>query len=205
MNQKNKMIKRLFDIVFSLFGLVLIFPILLLIALIVKIDSSGPVFYRGFRVGKDGKLFKIFKFRTMEKDADRKGIDSTAADDSRITRIGRFLRKYNIDELPQLVNILKGEMSFVGPRPQVKWATELYTEKERVILTLKPGLTDYASLRFPNEGEIIKGSKDPDRDYLQKIHPEKTRLQIEYVKNQSFLVDLKIIFKTILIVIKKLL
>lgn len=199
------MIKRLFDIVFSLFGLVLIFPILLLIALIVKIDSSGPVFYRGFRVGKDGKLFKIFKFRTMEKDADRKGIDSTAADDSRITRIGRFLRKYNIDELPQLVNILKGEMSFVGPRPQVKWATELYTEKERVILTLKPGLTDYASLRFPNEGEIIKGSKDPDRDYLQKIHPEKTRLQIEYVKNQSFLVDLKIIFKTILIVIKKLL
>lgn len=198
------MIKRLFDIVFAVLGLLALSPIFLIIALMIKISSLGSVFYRGVRVGKDGKLFKIFKFRTMEKDAEKHGIDSTAANDPRLTKIGRFLREYKIDELPQLINILKGEMSFVGPRPQVKWATDLYSTEERIILTVRPGLTDYASLKFPNEEEILKGSQDPDKDYLQKIHPEKTRLQIEYVKNRSFWIDLKIIFKTIFTIIKKL-
>lgn len=198
------MTKRLFDIIFSFFGLIVLSPLFLIVALMIKINSSGPVFYKGERVGRNGKLFKIFKFRTMIKDAEKQGIDSTPLDDSRITKVGRFLRKYYIDEIPQLINILNGEMSFVGPRPQVKWATDLYADEEKIILTVKPGLTDFASLKFPNEGKILKGSKDPDKDYLQKIHPEKTRLQIEYLKNRSFWVDLKIIFKTIFIIISKL-
>lgn len=197
------MSKRLFDFVFSFLGLMILAPFFLAIALAIKITSSGPVFYRGERVGKKGKLFKIFKFRTMRANAETTGVSSTAQDDSRITAVGKFLRRYKIDELPQLINILKGEMSFVGPRPQVKWATDRYTEEEKIILSVRPGITDYASVKFSNEGEILKGSQNPDKDYLEKIHPEKTRLQIEYIRNQSFLVDLKIIVKTIFITVFK--
>lgn len=197
------MSKRLFDFVFSFLGLMILAPFFLAIAFAIKITSSGPVFYRGERVGKKGKLFKIFKFRTMRADAETTGVSSTAQDDSRITAVGKFLRRYKIDELPQLINILKGEMSFVGPRPQVKWATDRYTEEEKIILSVRPGITDYASVKFSNEGEILKGSQNPDKDYLEKIHPEKTRLQIEYIRNQSFLVDLKIIVKTIFITVFK--
>jgi lipopolysaccharide/colanic/teichoic acid biosynthesis glycosyltransferase len=194
--------KRLFDIVFSLLGLTVLSPALFPLAIMIKKEDRGPVFYRGVRIGRYGKPFCIFKFRTMVINAEKMGASSTSDDDQRITRIGRFLRKYKLDELPQLINVLKGEMSFVGPRPQVKWAVDLYTDEEREILNVRPGITDYASLRFPNEGEILKGSHNPDRDYMEKIHPEKMRLSLEYVRNRSFWIDIKIILQTIIAILK---
>jgi len=194
------MVKRLFDIIFSFFGLIIVFPILGVIAVLIKISSPGPVFYKGERVGRYGKLFKIYKFRTMISDAEKAGIWSTSVNDPRLTKIGKFLKKYQIDELPQLINVLKGEMSLVGPRPQVPWAVELYNEEEKTLLNLQPGMTDWASLWNFHEGEILKGSKDADKDYLEKIHPEKMRLALEYARHHSFWIDLKIIFKTIIAV-----
>ncbi len=196
------MLKRLFDFIFSLIGLTLLSPFLLIIALLIKFNDRGPALYKGVRAGHKGKPFKMLKFRTMVLNAEKIGASSTADDDPRITKIGKFLRKYKFDELPQLINILKGEMSFVGPRPQVKWAVDLYNQEEKQILSVRPGITDFASLKFPNEGEILKGSCDPDKDYMKKIHPEKTRLQLEYIKKHSFWLDLKIILKTLTIVIK---
>ena len=163
----------------------------------IKLDSEGPIFYRGRRVGLQGKPFHLFKFRTMVHNAEKIGGSSTAADDTRITRIGKYLRKHKLDELPQLINVLKGEMSLVGPRPQVKWAVDLYTQEEKALLKVRPGITDYASLRFSNEGEILKGSRDPDRDYMEQIHPEKMRLSLEYIKDMSLKTDLKIIVMTL--------
>lgn len=196
------MLKRLFDIASSFLGLILVSPVLIVLALLIKIEDGGPVFYRGVRVGRYGKPFKIFKFRTMIMDAEQMGGSSTADDDPRLTKIGKRLRACKLDELPQLINVLKGEMSLVGPRPQVQWAVNLYTPEEREVLALRPGITDYASLHFPNEGEILKGSTDPDRDYMEKIHREKMRLAIEYVKTHSFWTDMKIIFQTIAVVFK---
>lgn len=196
------MIKRLFDIIFSFIGLIILSPLLFISALIIKLDSKGPVFHRGVRIGRFEKPFKAYKFRTMVKDAEKLGPTSTAEDDPRITKIGRFLRKYKLDELPQLINVLKGEMSFVGPRPQVPWAVKLYTPEEKTLLNVRPGITDYASIKFPNEEEILRGSKDPDKDYMEKINPEKIRLGLKYVKNHSLWIDLKIILKTIKTVFK---
>jgi lipopolysaccharide/colanic/teichoic acid biosynthesis glycosyltransferase len=196
------MIKRLFDVLMSFIGLVGFFPIMLVLALLIKIDSEGPVLYRGIRVGKNGRPFKMLKFRTMTIDAEKTWASSTSEDDPRITRVGAFLRKYKLDELPQLINVLKGDMSLVGPRPQVQWAVDLYTPEEREILIVRPGITDYASLRFVNEGEILKGSVDPDKDYMGKIHPEKMHLSLEYVKNRSFGGDIKIILQTITTIFK---
>jgi lipopolysaccharide/colanic/teichoic acid biosynthesis glycosyltransferase len=190
-------LKRVFDVVCAAAGLVFLSPPLVWIAWRIKREDGGPVFYRGVRVGLHGKPFRIYKFRTMAVDAEKMGASSTSDDDPRITRIGRFLRKYKLDELPQLINVLKGDMSFVGPRPQVKWAVDLYTDEEKALLNVRPGITDYASLRFPNEGEILKGSKDPDKDYMEKIHPEKMRLSLEYVRNRSFWLDLKLILQTV--------
>ncbi|MEW6409354.1 MAG: sugar transferase [Nitrospirota bacterium] len=167
------------------------------ISILIKKEDKGPVFYRGVRVGRYGKSFMIFKFRTMVINAEKIGGSSTADDDPRITRIGKFLRRYKLDELPQLINVLKGEMSLVGPRPQVPWAVELYSEEEKLLLSIRPGITDYASIKFKNESEILKGSTEPDKDYLEKIAPEKLRLGLEYVKKKSLWVDLKIIFATI--------
>jgi len=193
------MLKRLFDIVFSLFGLILVSPLFLVIAVLIKRESPGKAFYRGERVGKNGKPFKIFKFRTMVPAAEKLGGPSTAGDDPRLLKIGLFLKKYQLDELPQLINVLKGEMSLVGPRPEVKMYVDMMTDEEkRVILSVKPGMTDLASLWNFHESEILKGSKNPEKTYQEKIRPEKIRLQIEYVKNRSFLLDLKIIIKTIL-------
>ncbi len=191
------MLKRLFDLIAAAAGLIVAFPLMLFISVWIKLDSKGPVFYRGVRVGLNGKPFRIYKFRTMVEDADKTGPSSTSDTDMRITRIGKYLRKYKMDELPQLLNVFKGDMSIVGPRPQVQWAVDLYTPEERAILTVRPGITDYASLRFANEGEILKDSTDPDKDYLVKIHPEKTKLALEYVKNHTLLIDLKLILKTI--------
>ncbi len=193
------MIKRLFDIVFSLFGLLLVSPLFLVIAVLIKIESPGQAFYRGERVGKGGKIFRIFKFRTMVPDAEKLGGPSTAGDDPRLLKIGLFLKKYQLDELPQLINVLKGEMSLVGPRPEVKMYVDMMTDEERsIILSVKPGMTDLASLFNFHEGEVLRGSPDPEKTYQEKIRPEKIRLQIEYVKNRSFLLDLKIVIKTIL-------
>ena len=197
------MIKRLFDIAAATAGLASLSPVLLWSAWHIKSDDGGPVFYRGERVGLRGKPFRIFKFRTMVVDAEKLGASSTSDDDIRITRIGNFLRKYKLDELPQLINVLVGDMSLVGPRPQVKWAVDLYSEEEKVILNLRPGITDDASLLFSNEGEILKGSKNPDQEYLKKIHPIKTNLAMKYVQNHSLLVDIKIILKTIAMVAKR--
>ncbi len=177
-------------------------PVLLFIAWRIKKENSGPVFYRGIRIGRYGKPFRIFKFRTMVPDAERRGGLSTADDDPRITRTGGFLRKYKIDELPQLINILKGDMSFVGPRPEVKHYVDMFTEREKAILSVRPGITDWASLWNPDEGGVLAGSPDPERTYLEKIRPTKIDLQLRYVRERSFWIDLQIILKTILTVIK---
>jgi len=193
------MLKRLSDIVFSLFGLILVFLLFLVIAFLIKRESPGPAFYRGERVGKDGRPFRMFKFRTMVVNADKIGGPSTASDDPRLTKIGKFLKKYQLDELPQLINVIKGEMSLVGPRPEVKMYVDMMTDEERkTILSVRPGMTDLASLWDFHEGEILKGSSDPERTYQEKIRPTKIKLQLEYVKNRSFWQDIKIIFKTIL-------
>lgn len=193
--------KRALDLIISLIGVLLLSPFLIIIALLIKLNSKGPVFYRGVRAGLFGKPFHMFKFRTMVQDADRIGGASTPNDDRRITKVGRFLRKFKIDELPQLFNVLAGQMSLVGPRPQVLWAVERYTDEEKIALTVLPGITDYASLRFRNEGEILRGSADPDKDYFEKIHPEKMRLTLEYVRNQSFWFDCKILLETLAVLV----
>ena len=196
------MVKRLFDVSAVAIGIVLLSPLLFWLAWRIKSEDGGPVFYRGLRVGLHGKPFHIFKFRTMVVDAEKIGGSSTSDDDSRITKVGRFLRKYKLDELPQLINVLFGEMSLVGPRPEVKKFTDMYTDDEKVILSVRPGITDWASLWNPDEGALLKGSVDPDKDYMENIRPEKIRLQLKYVRERSFWTDLKIIFltlKTILI------
>ena len=193
--------KRSFDLILSLLGLIVLAPVFAAVAVAIKIESAGPVFYRGLRAGRYGKAFRIFKFRTMVVKAEALGSASTPEDDQRITRVGRFLRKLKLDELPQLLNVVRGEMSLVGPRPQVPWAVEQYTPEERTILKVRPGITDPASVRFRNEGEILRGSADPDKDYFEKIHPEKMRLSIEYVQKQSFLLDCKILVQTMAAVV----
>jgi lipopolysaccharide/colanic/teichoic acid biosynthesis glycosyltransferase len=195
--------KRAFDLIVSLIGLLAFSSIIAVIIVVIKIQDEGVAFYRGLRVGRYGKQFRIFKFRTMIVDAEKKGVSSTAEDDPRITKIGRLLRRYKLDEIPQLINVLKGEMSLVGPRPQVPWAVELYSEEERKLLTVRPGITDYASIRFRNEGNILKNSSNPDEDYLKKIAPEKIRLGLEYVNNNNIWIDLKIILATIGVLFRK--
>lgn len=197
----NKMImyplcKRVFDIFFALLGLILFGPLMIVITFLIKLDSPGPVFYRGTRVGLNGKKFRIFKFRTMVEDAEKMGGPSTALHDRRLTRIGIFLRKYKLDELPQLINIVIGEMSFVGPRPQVEEYTKMYNEAEKMILSVKPGLTDYASIKFINLDQILS-DEEVDEKYLREIEPEKNKLRIQYVKENSFLIDLKIFLMTL--------
>jgi len=196
------MLKRLFDILFSVLGLLLSSSLLLCIAFLIKREDSGPVFYRGLRVGRFGKPFRIFKFRTMIVNAEKLGGPSTADDDPRITKVGRSLRKYKLDELPQLINVLKGEMSFVGPRPEVQHYVDMFTEKERVILSIRPGITDWASLWNPAEGAVLAGSPDPEKTYMEKIRPEKIRLQLKYVRERSFWIDLRIIAQTLLTILK---
>jgi len=192
------MIKRLFDIIFSFFGLIVVYPFFLIIAVLIKLSSPGQVFYMGERAGKGGKNFKIFKFRSMVVNADKIGGPSTSGDDPRLLKIGKFLRRYQIDELPQLINILKGEMSFVGPRPEVPSEVALYDEETRnIILSVKPGLTDLATLENVHEEEVLKGAADPHEAYRRLIQPQKLKLAKEYVRTRSFWLDIKIILKTI--------
>jgi len=191
------MVKRLFDFLSALIGLIFLSLLFLVILIIIKKESPGPVFYRGVRSGINGKPFRIFKFRTMVTNAESIGGPSTALNDPRLTKIGIFLRKYKLDELPQLINVLKGEMSVVGPRPQVEEYTKLYSDEEKIILSVKPGLTDYASIKFINLDQIL-GDERVDEKYLKEIEPEKNKLRIKYAKEHNFWIDCKLIFMTLL-------
>jgi lipopolysaccharide/colanic/teichoic acid biosynthesis glycosyltransferase len=190
--------KRMFDFVCAFLGLVVLSPVFLVVALAVKRDSKGPVFFRQERVGKDGKIFKIYKFRTMVQNAPSLGQHfTTASGDSRITRLGGFLRRYNIDELAQLINVLAGQMSLVGPRPEVPEIVGIYTPEQRKVLSVRPGLTDFASLEFRKESEITTDSKNLYSDYIKLILPKKLDLQLRYIQEQSFATDIALIMKTI--------
>lgn len=191
-------LKRTFDLAVSFLGLIFFCPLMLYIGYKIKKEDRGSIFYRGVRIGMSGKPFRIFKFRTMVENAERIGSLSTSEDDARITKVGRFLRKYKLDEIPQFINVLKGEMSFVGPRPEVPAEVDTYSEQEKKILSVRPGITDWASLHFHDEGEILKGSMDPHKTYQEKIKPKKLQLAIQYVEDRSFLTDIKIILDTML-------
>lgn len=195
--------KRLIDIILSFTALILTSPILLLSVIIIYLDDFQSPFYIAKRVGKDNVIFNMIKLRSMRINADKTGVDSTGSNDKRITKIGKYIRKYKTDELPQLWNILIGEMSLVGPRPNVPRETYLYTNLEKSLLTIKPGLTDFASIVFSDEGEILKYESDPDIAYHQLIRPGKNKLSIYYVNNNSILVDICLIFLTILAIINK--
>ena len=188
--------KRLFDILVSTLGLILASPLMLYIAVLIKREDGGPVFYRGVRVGRHRESFRIFKFRTMVLDAEKLGGPSTADDDPRITKVGRLIRKYKVDEVPQLINVLKGEMSCVGPRPEVQYYVDMFTEEEKAILRVRPGITDWASLWNPDEGAILAGSSDPEKAYMENVRPTKIRLQLKYIEERSLWVDMKIILFT---------
>lgn len=194
--------KRIFDILFSLSVLLALGPLLILVSLLIKGRDGGTVFYRGARTGRYGRPFRIFKFRTMVPNAEAIGGASTADEDPRITRVGRALRRYKLDELPQFINVLAGNMSVVGPRPEVKYYTDLYTETEKVILTVRPGITDWASIWNSDEGAVLAGAADAEKAYQELIRPTKIRLQLKYVRERSFLTDLKIIFLTVLAILK---
>ena len=191
------MLKRLFDLIAAILGLIVTTPLLISIIIWIKKDSSGPIFYRGLRVGKNGNEFRIFKFRSMIVDADKSGVTSTSSEDRRITSSGHFIRKWKLDELAQLINVVKGDMSLVGPRPEVKAFTDLYSGDELNILSLRPGITDWASIWNSDEGGVLEGAFDPDAVYLKVIRPVKLELQLHYYHNQSFLNDIKILFHTV--------
>lgn len=190
-------VKRLLDLFLSVSGLIILSPLFLLISLWIKIDSKGPVFYRQVRVGKNMEPFKIFKFRTMIYDPYDKGLQLTTSDDKRITGSGRFLRKTKLDELPQLINVLTGKMSLVGPRPEVPKYVGYYPEEVRkIVLSVPPGITDRASLEFKNENEMLHLSKDPEKTYIDEILPVKLEYYVEYVENRTLFGDIKIIIDT---------
>lgn len=189
--------KRLFDIVSSGIGLLLLSPIFLCLAIWIKIDSKGPVFYKQTRVGKDNKDFKIFKFRSMRVGADKFGLITVGGRDPRVTKSGYYIRKYKLDELPQLINVLIGEMSLVGPRPEVRKYVNLYTTEQLNVLSVKPGITDIASIKYRNENELLKDASDPERLYIEMIMPDKLKYNLEYVHRHSLMFDIKLIFLTI--------
>ncbi len=191
------MLKRLFDLLFSFIGLLILLPFFVIIALLIIVDSRGGVFYRQVRVGKGSCDFYLFKFRSMRTDADKKGLLTVGGRDSRITRIGYFIRKYKIDELPQLLNVLAGDMSLVGPRPEVRKYVDLYNEEQKKVLTVKPGITDYASIEYSNENELLGKAENPEQVYINEIMPAKLKLNLKYIAEQGISTDLKIIVKTI--------
>lgn len=196
------LLKRLMDIVVSGGALLVIWPVLLIVALAIKIDDPGPVFYRQVRVGRGGKTFRIFKFRTMVVDADKKGLAITVGLDNRITRVGALLRRTKLDELAQLINVFTGDMSFVGPRPEVQKYVDLYTPYQRQVLLVRPGITDYASIAYRNENDLLAGAEDPERMYIDVIMPDKIELNMKYLREISPAADIRLIFGTILAVIK---
>lgn len=194
-------IKRGLDVIAALVGLIVLAPLFVVTAILIKADSSGPVFFRQERMGKGFRPFRIYKFRTMVKDAPRKGGALTASGDARITKIGKILRQTKIDELPQLINILRGDMSLVGPRPEVRQYVELFRKHYETILAVRPGLTDLASIKYRDESAILARAENPEQEYIQRILPDKLRLGEEYVRQSSLAFDLTLIFKTILALI----
>ena len=188
---------RLFDILFSTIGLLLLSPLFLVIYIIIIIESKGGGFYSQTRVGKNGIPFAIYKFRSMRTDADKHGLITVGGRDPRITRIGYYIRKYKIDELPQLWNVLVGDMSLVGPRPEVQKYVDLYTEEQRKVLSVRPGITDYASIEYVDENILLAKSDDPDRTYIEVVMPAKIKLNMKYINNKSLKEYFKIIFLTL--------
>ena len=197
------MMKRLFDIVASACGLILLSPLFFIVSVWIKLDSIGPVFYRQMRVGRYNKDFKIFKFRTMRVGADKGSLVTIGGRDPRVTRIGYYLRKFKIDELPQLINVFIGDMSLVGPRPEVRHYVNYWTSEQLHVLDVRPGITDPASIKFRNENELMESAEDPESFYINVIMQEKLKLYLEYVHNASFWYDIKLIFKTIYTVVKE--
>jgi lipopolysaccharide/colanic/teichoic acid biosynthesis glycosyltransferase len=195
-------LKRLFDIFFSFIGLVILLVPFLLVALIIVLDSRGGVFYRQLRVGKDNADFKLLKFRSMRSNADKAGLLTVGGRDNRITRVGYYIRKYKVDELPQLINVLAGDMSLVGPRPEVRPYVNLYTAEQREVLSVRPGITDYASIIFRNENELLANREDPEKVYIEEIMPAKLKLNLKYIRENTLLTDFKIIMKTVFKILK---
>ncbi|MDH5720965.1 MAG: sugar transferase [Spirochaetia bacterium] len=196
------MIKRIFDFTMSFLGILILSPVFLLFSFLIKITSKGPVFFLQNRVGLNGKVFKIIKFRSMRHEPLKKSsLITQGSDDMRITRLGKFLRKTKIDELPQLFNVLSGKMSLVGPRPEVEKYVKLYDRVQKKVLSVKPGITDLASLEFRNEEELLKGVQNTEKYYIENIMPKKLTLNLEYISRRSFFFDLKIILKTVLKII----
>jgi lipopolysaccharide/colanic/teichoic acid biosynthesis glycosyltransferase len=198
MSKFNKVIKRIFDFICSTLGLIVLSPILIAIAIKIKIGSDGPVFFKQIRVGEKNKEFRILKFRTMVVDAEKLGRQITVGNDSRITKVGGFLRKYKLDELPQLINVFKGDMSLVGPRLEVPRYVKLYNEEQRQVLEVKPGITDLASIRYRDENDLLGEAENPDDLYINTIMPDKLALNLEYINSNNVFLDIYIILKTII-------
>lgn len=195
--------KRLFDIIASGIGLLLLFPLFAVLSVWIKLDSPGPVFYRQVRVGRYGKDFRIFKFRSMRVGSDKGSLVTIGGHDPRVTRSGYFIRKYKLDEFPQLINVFIGDMSIVGPRPEVRHFVDYWTPEQMRVLDVRPGITDPASIRYRNENEILENVEDPEKYYIEYIMQDKLRLYLDYVENKSFWYDFKLILKTFWIIIKE--
>lgn len=187
---------RFFDIIFSGIGLIILSPLFLVLYILIRLESKGGGFYSQQRIGKDGVPFNLYKFRSMRKDADKKGLITVGGHDPRITRIGYFIRKYKLDELPQLFNVLKGDMSLVGPRPEVEKYTKLYTPEQRKVLSVVPGITDWASIEYVDENVILGKAEDPDKAYIEQVMPDKIKYNMKYINNRSIGEYFKIIFTT---------
>lgn len=195
--------KRIFDVAASGLGLLALSPLFLILAVWIKCDSAGPVFYRQVRVGRNNKDFKLFKFRSMRVGSDKKGLITVGGHDPRITRSGYFIRKYKFDELPQLINVFIGDMSLVGPRPEVRKYVDMYTAEQMHVLDVRPGITDMASIRYRNENELLEQSDNPDKYYVEVVMQDKLRLNLEYVERHSFFFDIRLIFQTFWIIVSE--
>ena len=191
------MLKRLFDILASSLGLLLLGPLFLCLGIAVKVDSSGPVFYRQIRIGRNQRPFSLLKFRSMAIGSDAKGLLTVGGRDIRITRVGYFIRKYKLDELPQLLNVLKGDMSLVGPRPEVARYVAMYSADQLRVLSVRPGITDYASLKYFSENDMLAASENPEKTYIEEIMPAKLKINLDYVDNRSIFTDIKIVLLTL--------
>jgi lipopolysaccharide/colanic/teichoic acid biosynthesis glycosyltransferase len=197
------MTKRIFDFILSFLGIILLLPLFIVISILIILDSPGGIFYLQTRVGKNNKDFKLFKFRTMKTDSDKKGLLTVGNADSRITRTGLWLRKYKLDELPQLFNVLLGNMSLVGPRPEVRKYVDMYSPEQLQVLSVKPGITDNASIEYADENELLSKQSDPEKFYITEVMPAKLRVNLEYISNQSVAEDFRIILKTFFRIFKK--
>ena len=195
--------KRLFDIIASGLGLICLSPLFLVLSIWIKLDSKGPVFYRQIRVGKGNNDFRLFKFRSMRLNSDKLGLITVGGHDPRVTRSGYYIRKYKLDEFPQLINVFIGDMSLVGPRPEVRKYVDMYNEEQLHVLDVRPGITSLASIRYRNENDILAEAEDPDKTYIEQVMPDKLAIDLKYVKNASLLNDIKLIFSTFNAIITK--